>query len=54
MPYVLEVYGKQVYKKLHKLGIAAGVSTKEDTPMTGATKFIHAIKKLNYNKNANH
>lgn len=51
MPYVLEVYGKQVYKKLHKLGIAAGVSTKEDTPMTGATKFIHAIKKLNYNMN---
>lgn len=28
MPYVLEAYGKTVYKKLHKLGIAAGICTR--------------------------
>lgn len=51
MPYVLEAYGKSVYKKLHQLGIAAGVSTKEDTSMTGAIKFINAVKELNANLN---
>ena len=51
MPYVLEAYGKRVYKKLHRLGIAAGVATAEDTPMTGAVKFINAIKELNARMN---
>ncbi len=51
MPYVLEAYGKNVYKKLHRLAVAAGVSTKEDTPAIGATKFINAIKELNANMN---
>ena len=51
MPYVLEAYGKRIHKKLHKLGIAAGVATKEDAPMTGAIKFIHAVKELNANMN---
>ena len=51
MPYVLESYGKCVYKKLHRLGIAAGVATQEDAPMTGAIKFINAIKALNANMN---
>lgn len=51
MPYVLETYGKSVYKKLHQLGIAAGVTTKEDEPVVGAVKFINAVKKLNANMN---
>ena len=51
MPYVLESYGKSVYKKLHRLGIAAGVATEEDTPMAGAIKFINAIKALNASMN---
>ena len=51
MPYVLEAYGKRVYKKLHKLGIAAGVATKDDDIMTGAIKFIDAVKELNANMN---
>ena len=51
MPYVLESYGKCVYKKLHRLGIAAGVTTEDDAPMTGAIKFINAIKTLNANMN---
>lgn len=47
MPYVLEEYGKSTYKKLHRLGVAAGVCSETDTHETGAKKFIEAIKKLN-------
>lgn len=47
MPYVLEAYGKRIHKKLHRLGIAAGVAAREDTPFVGATKFINAVKELN-------
>ena len=47
MPYVLEAYGKSVYKKLHRLGVSAGVSLKTDSYEVGAKKFIDAIKKLN-------
>lgn len=51
MPYVLESYGKSVFKKLHRLGIAAGVATEEDTHMTGSLKFINAVKALNAGMN---
>ena len=51
MPYVLEDYGKCVYKKLHSLGVAAGVSAENDTPLQGARKFIDALKKLNSDMN---
>ena len=47
MPYVLEVYGERAYKKLHELGIAARVCTKQKSHREGAEKFIDAIKKLN-------
>ena len=47
MPYVLHAYGKSVYKKLHKLGVYAGVCDKKDSYEIGAKKFIDAIKKLN-------
>ena len=47
MPYVLESYGKCVYKKLHRLGIAAGVCSENDSHEAGAKKFIEAIKALN-------
>lgn len=47
MPYVLEEYGKSVYKKLYELGVAAGVCDKKDFYKEGAEKFISAIKKLN-------
>ena len=47
MPYVLEAYGKRVHRKLHRLGIAAGVATKKDRPVAGAVKFISAVKALN-------
>lgn len=51
MPYVLEGYGKYVYKKLHKLAIAIGLSNKEESSKTGAEKFINAIKNLNEQMN---
>ncbi len=47
MPYVLETYGKSVYKKLHKLGSVAGICDRKDSYEIGAKKFIEAIKKLN-------
>jgi len=47
MPYVLKGYGRKAYRKLHRLGIAAGVCTAEDTCQQGAEKFIEAIEKLN-------
>lgn len=49
MPYVLEEYGSCVYKKLHRLGVAAGVCSESDTQKEGAKKFIEAIKQLNAN-----
>ncbi len=49
MPYVLEAYGKSVYKKLYELGSYVGVCDGKDTYEVGAKKFIDAIKKLNYN-----
>ncbi|MGM9641154.1 MAG: iron-containing alcohol dehydrogenase [Faecousia sp.] len=47
MPYVLEEYGSSAYKKLHRLGIAAGVSSEEDSHRQGARKFVEAIRELN-------
>ena len=47
MPYVLEEYGPCVYKKLRRLGIAAGVCTNDDSTEGGAKKFIAAIRALN-------
>ena len=51
MPLVLEDYGKAAHKKLHELGIAAGVTTPEDSYEMGAEKFIRAIRRLNANMN---
>lgn len=47
MPYVLEEYGDTVNKKLHRLGVAAGVANENDSYTEGAQKFIAAIKELN-------
>lgn len=47
MPIVLKEYGKSAYKKLHELGVAAGVASKKDTHELGAKKFIRAIIELN-------
>lgn len=46
LPYLLEVYGSKIYKKLHKLGIYAKVSLENDSDEEGAKKFIEAIKNM--------
>lgn len=47
MPYVLEAYGDAAHRKLHELGVAAGVCSTDGTDAEGAYKFIEAIKELN-------
>ena len=47
MPYVLECYGACIHKKLHQLGVAAGVCLVTDSHSDGAEKFIQALKDLN-------
>ncbi len=51
MPYVLDSYGKSAYKKLHRLGVVAGVCSENDTVKDGAEKFISAVKDLNAKMN---
>lgn len=47
MPYVLESYGEAAYKKLHALGVEAGVCTPRQSHKEGAEAFIAAIRELN-------
>ena len=47
LPVVLEDYGKAAHKKLHRLGVAAGVASESDSHKAGAEKFIAAIRELN-------
>lgn len=47
MPIVLEAYGAPAHKKLHEMGVAAGVALAGDTHEAGAKKFIRAIRALN-------
>ena len=49
MPYVLEAYGASAHRKLHELGVAAGVCTAEESHASGAEKFIRSIRRLNAN-----
>ena len=51
LPYVLEAYGEAAHKKLHQLGVAAGVCDATDPDAEGAAKFIAAIKELNASMN---
>lgn len=46
LPFVLEAYGDSAAAKLHKLAIAIGISTTEESDSEGATKFIEAIKQM--------
>ena len=51
MPYVLEAYGKKAHKKLHRMGVAAGVADETDCHEKSTEKFIAAIKSLNAQMN---
>lgn len=47
LPIVLEDYGTAAHKKLHELGVVAGVCGAHDSHNEGAVKFIKAIRELN-------
>ena len=47
MPLVLEAYGAPAWKKLHALGVAAGVCGGQESHQAGAEQFIRAIRDLN-------
>lgn len=47
MPWVLDAYGASAHRKLHELGVAAGVCSAEDSHQAGAEKFIRAIRDMN-------
>lgn len=46
LPFVLDAYGPRVHKKLHRLGIAAGVSSSCGSDEQGARAFIAAIRDM--------
>ena len=46
LPYVLEAYGKTIYKKLAALAVAAGVASKETPEDKAALNFIQAVKDM--------
>ncbi|MGN0172188.1 MAG: iron-containing alcohol dehydrogenase [Acutalibacteraceae bacterium] len=48
LPVVLRAYGKSVYKKLHRLGTAAGLCSESDSDEQGALRFIEAICRLKH------
>lgn len=47
LPYVLDAYGSCAERKLHELGICAGVASEQDSHRSGAQKFIASIRELN-------
>ena len=47
LPYVLEYYGKTVYKKLAKMARYINLCTENESDETESKKFIEAIKDLN-------
>ena len=51
LPHVLAGYGKSAHKKLHRLGIAVGVSCEGDSHEVGANRFIDAVRELNKRMN---
>ena len=51
LPYVLEYYGKSVYKPLSELADLIGITDSTDDMEQKAKKFIEAIKKLNEDMN---
>ncbi len=51
MPVVLSEYGECAHKKLHELGVVAGVASQGDSHSEGAEKFIEAIRQLNRRMN---
>ena len=51
LPYVLKKYGKAVYKKLHKMGVYAGLFEANVPVEVGAKIFVEKIEELNAKMN---
>ena len=51
LPYVLEWYGKSVYKKLSKLAYVSNISTSDRNDEENAKAFILKIREMNKNMN---
>lgn len=49
LPYVLKKYGKKIYKKLHQMGVYAGLFDANTPKEIGAKIFIEKIVELNAN-----
>lgn len=47
LPVVLECYGTAAQKKLHRLAIAAGIASPEESDAAGSEKFICAVREMN-------
>ncbi|MGN0778727.1 MAG: iron-containing alcohol dehydrogenase [Aristaeellaceae bacterium] len=47
LPWVLEAYGEKAHRKLHALGVAAGICTQQDSHAAGAGRLIQAIRAMN-------
>jgi len=47
LPYVLKSYGKKIFKKLYKLGVYAGLFSKETSIEVGSKIFIEKIEEMN-------
>lgn len=47
LPYILEYYGKSVYRKLSELADLIGISDENESEQEKAIKFIETIKQLN-------
>lgn len=49
LPYVLKKYGKKIYKKLHQMGVYAGLFDANTPKEIGAKIFIEKLEELNAN-----
>lgn len=49
LPYMLKRYGKTIYKKLHQLGVYAGLFDNNISYQQGAELFIQKIEEMNKN-----
>ena len=47
LPYVLKSYGRKIYKKLHEMGVYAGLFNANTSKEVGAKIFIEKIEDMN-------
>ena len=47
MPYILEMYGDKIWKRLSEMAVAAGIADKKTTTKGNSDQFIEAIRLMN-------